>query len=78
MNKVENLIKFAYKTLIISGSIMLTNDAAWHMGFTKQTTSFGRIARNSAATATGYVVGKKIADETWDVIEEAANRYREA
>ncbi len=77
MNKIERLLKLGYKTIIISGSVMFTNDVARYYGL-GAATPFGKVARNASATAGGYLVGKKIADKSWDVIEEAVNQYKEA
>lgn len=72
-----DILKFVYKSLVISGSIMLTNDTARYYGV-GSATQFGKITRNIASTAIGYTVGKKAADASYDAIEAAVERYKEA
>lgn len=75
--KVMRLLEIGYKSLIISGSIMITNDLT-AIPYGRSVTPFGKVARNSAATAGGYLIGKKVADGSWDKIEYAIDKYKEA
>ena len=74
----SDVFKVAYKSAIISGMMMLTNDAANNVCYSKvSTTPFGKILRNLAATAGGYFLGSKVADYSYAAIERAIDKYRE-
>lgn len=77
MEKLTRLLELGYKTLIVSGSIMITNDLT-DVRYGRAVTPFGKLARNASSTAAGYLVGKTVADKSWDKIEEAIDKYKEA
>lgn len=78
MRKDKNeVFRIAYKSAIISGSMMIANDTLNNNLGYKPATPFGKILRNLAASAGGYYIGSKIADFSYAAIERAVDKYKE-
>ena len=66
--------KYVYKSAVISGTTMICNDLT---SDNRVGSPLARALRNLASLAGGYCFGKRIADKSWQYIEEAIERYME-
>ena len=73
----SELFRIAYRSAIISGSMMVANDAVSNRIGCRPASPVGKILRSLAASAGGYYLGSKIADFTYAAIERAVDKYME-